>query len=159
MMPVPEPPRDIEAQLRAALDVDHPKPACFCVPLDQHLIPSTIDAFVVERPEGTLVTLHRRLAEAFKKSADDTTMAWVLGYPEAKPVVAERCCGDHVNRARAVQARDPDGCVITEAFASPAGFLETCAEIARHVPDGGELAILMPIMAISRRVALRWVQR
>lgn len=159
MTPVPEPPRDIEAQLRATIDVDHPKRACFCVPADQHLIPSSIDAHVVQRAEGTLVTLHRRLAEAFQRSADDTTMAWLLGYPESKPVVVERCGGQHVTRARAVQARDADGAVITEAYASPFGFLETCMAMQSHVPEGGQLAILLPFESISRRVAMRWVQR
>jgi hypothetical protein len=60
MLLVPEPPRDIEAQLLAAIDVDHPKRACFCVPADQYLIPPSIDAYVVRRPEGSLVTLHKR---------------------------------------------------------------------------------------------------
>jgi hypothetical protein len=73
MLLVPEPPRDIEAQLLAAIDVDHPKRACFCVPADQYLIPPSIDAYVVRRPEGSLVTLHKRLAEAFERSADDTS--------------------------------------------------------------------------------------
>ena len=159
MLPVPEPPRDIEAQLRAALDPDHPKRACFCVPLDQHLVPPSLDAYIVRRPEGTLVTLYKRLAEAFERAADDTTMAWLLGYPEPKPIVMERCGGQDAVRARVVQARDCEGSVVTEAYTSPWGFLETCVEMERHVPDGGELAILMPIMAISRRVAMRWVQR
>jgi hypothetical protein len=121
MLLVPEPPRDIEAQLLAAIDVDHPKRACFCVPADQYLIPPSIDAYVVRRPEGSLVTLHKRLAEAFERSADDTTMAWILGYPEPKPVIADA--------------------------------------IESHVPEGGQLVILLPITAISRRVAMRWVQR
>jgi hypothetical protein len=156
---VPEPPRDIEAQLLAAIDVDHPKRACFCVPADQYLIPPSIDAYVTRRPEGTLVTLHKRLAEAFERSADDTTMAWILGYPEPKPVIAERCQGMDASRARVVQARDAEGNVITEATASPWGFLETCDALESHVPEDGQLVIMLPITAISRRVAMRWVQR
>jgi hypothetical protein len=159
MMPVPEPRHDIEAQLLAAIDPDHPKQACFCVQADAFLIPPAIDAYRVHRPEGVLVTLHKRFAEAFERSADDTTMAWILGYPESKDVVVQRCHGDHVNRARAVQARDDEGCVITEAYCSPTGFLETCEAMQRHVPDGGELVVLAPIMSISRRVAMRWCQR
>jgi len=159
MIPVPEPPRDIEAQLLATVDSDHPKRACFCVPLDQHLIPPSIDAYVVRRPEGTLVTLHRQLADAFKQAADDTTLAWLLGYPEAKPVIAKRCNGMDLNRMRVVQARDAEGNVITEAGASPWGFLETCDALAAHVPEGGQLAVLLPVMSITRRVALRWAQR
>ena len=159
MTPIPEPPRDIEAQLRACLDVDHPKRACYCVPEDAHLIPPSIDAYVVARPEGTLVTLHKRLAEAYQRAADDTTMAWVLGYPESKPVIVERCGGQYITRARAVQARDADGAVITEAYCSPWGLLETCDELVCHVPYGGQLAILLPFESISRRVAMRWVQR
>jgi hypothetical protein len=117
MLLVPEPPRDIEAQLLAAIDVDHPKRACFCVPADQYLIPPSIDAYVVRRPEGS------------------------------------------ASRARVVQARDAEGNVITEATASPWGFLETCDALESHVPEGGQLVILLPITAISRRVAMRWVQR
>jgi hypothetical protein len=159
MMPVPEPAGDIEAQLRATLDVDHPKRCCFCVPADAHLIPRTIDAYIVERPEGTLVTLHKQLADAFERSADDITMAWLLGYPEPKPTVVERCHGRPVTLARAVQARDAEEHVVTEAFASPLGFLMTCGVLKQHVPGDGRLVILSPVLAIMRRVAMRWVER
>jgi hypothetical protein len=159
MMPVPEPAGDIEAQLMATLDPDHPKRACFCVPQDAHLIPPTLDAYIVGRPEGTLVTLHKQLADAFQRSADDVTMAWLLSYPEDKATVVARCHGRPAIEARAVQARDADEHVITEAFASPVGFLMTCAAIERHVPEGGRLVILSPVAAITRRVAMRWVER
>lgn len=159
MMPVPEPAGDIEAQLLAALDPDHPKRACFCVPQDAHIVPRSLDAYIIDRPEGTLVTLHKQLAEAFERSADDVTMAWLLGYPEDKMTVVERCHGRPAIEARAVQARDESEHVVTEAFCSPLGFLMTVAAIERHVPEGGRLVVLDPVLAITRRVAMRWVER
>jgi hypothetical protein len=159
MMPVvSEPAGDIAAQLRATLDPGHPKRACFCVPADAHVIPRTLAAYIVDRPEGTLVTLQKQLADAFEHSADDVTLAWILGYPEPKPTVFLRCCSRPEIRARVVQARDADNHVVSEAIASPVGFWETVEVIERHVPRNGCLVIVSPRMAIMRRVAMRWVE-
>jgi hypothetical protein len=161
MTPEPEPPGDIRAQLAAVLDPSHPKLAAFLVPEDatnltmpQEGIPGVI---VVRRDEGVLVTTDRARAEMFRRSADDTTMAEILGYPEPKDLVVERCPHPPGRHARCVQARDRDGHVVTEACCSGIGLLPTCAELQRHVPPGGELVIMMPIAAIARRVALRWI--
>jgi hypothetical protein len=159
IMLVPEPAGDIEAQLRATLDPDHPKAACFCVPADAHIVPRTLDAYILDRPEGTLVTLHKRFADAFERSADDVTMAWLLGYPESKAIALKRCSGPPVIAPRVVQARDADEHVVSEALTSPLWFLETVKAIERHVPDGGRLVVLRPSMAITRRIAMRWVER
>lgn len=159
MTPVPEPPGDIRAQLAAVLDPEHPKRACFMVPADAAnltLPEGGIAGFIVaERAEGVLLTVDRHRAEMFKASADDANMAAILGYPESKDVTAQRCPRPVSERARAVQARDPAGHVVTEAFCSPVAFLATCAEMARHVPAGGRLVILSPTASIARRIALR----
>lgn len=159
MMPVvPEPAGDIAAQLRATLDPDHPKRACFCVPADVHVIPRTLAAYIVDRPEGTLVTLQKQLADRFLRSADDVTLAEIFGYPEPKPTVFARCCGQPEIQARVVQARDADEHVVSEAIASSLGFWETVDAIERHVPENGCLVIISPRMAIMRRIAMRRVE-
>jgi hypothetical protein len=157
--PVPEPAGDIEAQIMAALDPDHPKRACFCVPQDAHIVPRTLDAYIIDRPEGTLVTLHKQLADAFQRSADDVTMAWLLGYPEDRITALKRCCNQPAIAPRVVQARDADDHVVSEALTSPLGFLKTCSAIQKHVPEDGKLVILKPVAAITRRVAMRWIER
>lgn len=161
MTPVPEPPGDIRAQLAAVLDPQHAKQACFLVPEDARglSIPEAgIDGLiVVRRVEGVLVTTSTVRAGMFRAGCDEPTMAAILDYPEPKTVTAERCPKPVSQRARAVQARDGAGHVVTEAFCSPLAFLPTCAEMQRHVPAGGRLVILSPTAAIARRVALRWI--
>ena len=112
---------------------------------------------VVRRAEGTLVTFDEARAAMFEEAADDSTMALILGYPESKPEIAERCPRPVSQRARAVQARDQGGHVITEAFCSPSMFLPTCEAMGRHVPPGGDLVVLSPVASIARRIALRWI--
>lgn len=158
MTPIPEPPRDIRAQIDAVLDPSHPKRAIFMVPADAKFLPYVYDAHIVERPEGTLLTTDAELAALFAASADDRTMATILGYPEAKPDVVERCGGNPALIARAVQARDAAGNVITETFTSPPGLKRAVEALREHAPPGGELVVLTPIAAIARRVALRYRQ-
>lgn len=159
MTPVPEPPGDIRAQLAAVLDPEHPKRACFMVPEDARNLTmpeSGVDGLlVVRRAEGVLLTTDQGRAELFEHSASDANMAAILGYPESKDVTGQRCPRPVSERARAVQARDPAGHVVTEAFCSPLAFLPTCAEMSRHVPAGGTLVILSPTASIARRIALR----
>jgi hypothetical protein len=159
MFPVPEPSGDIHAQLRAVLDARHPKVACFVVPKNLPDLPHLPAGLrVVTRKEGTLVTTRANFAGLFEAHADDDeVMARILGYPEDKALVVSRCRGLPAVNARAVQARDRDGHVVTEAFASPLGFLAAVEAMGEHVPAGGSLAVLSPVLAISRRVALRWV--
>jgi hypothetical protein len=161
MKPVPEPPGDIRAQLAAVLDPSHPKLACFMVPDDaanlkipEEGIPGLI---VVRRAEGVLVTTDRTRAEMFREAADETTMAQILGYPEAKDLIAERCPKPPGQTARCVQARTRTGHVITEACCSGIGLLPTVAELRRHVPPDGDLVIMSPVASIARRIALRWI--
>lgn len=167
MTPVPEPAGDIRAQIAATLDHNHPKRACYMVPedaerLDLKALPQGI--YAAQRAEGTLVTTDLELAELFdgapaETGAFDRVMAEILGYPEDKATAVARCRGKPARHARAVQARDAAGHVITEIFASPVGFLPACAAMQAHVPAGGRLVIMSPAAAISRRVAMRWVEQ
>lgn len=161
MIPVPEPPGDIRAQLAAVLDPQHAKQACFLVPEDaQNLtIPEGgIDGLlVVRRAEGVLVTTDPARAGMFERSATDATMAEILGYPENKDQIVARVPAPPGQHARCVQARTLTGHVVTEACCSGIGLLPTCTELARHVPPGGEMIITTPTAAIARRVALRWI--
>lgn len=161
MRPTPEPPGDIQAQLAAVLDPEHVKHACFLVPEDAanlRIPPEGIPGLVVvRRAEGVLVTTDRARAEMFRASADESTMAQILGYPEPKDLVESRCPRPAGQTARCVQARARGGHVITEACCSGIGLLPTCAELRRHVPPGGTLVIMSPVAAIARRVALRWI--
>jgi hypothetical protein len=77
---------------------------------------------------------------------------------EPKPVVVERVTG--VRRSRRARCRRVTLTehVVTEAFTSPLGFFETIEAIERHVPEDGQLVILSPVLAIMRRVAMRWVE-
>lgn len=166
--PMPEPAGDIRAQLAAMLDPGHPKQAAFLVPADA--VPLDKEALrqagvhVAERDEGVLVTLRDDLAEMFlRRTYDvddfDCLMAEILGLPEPKPDVAWRCGGRIGTRSRAIQARDRDGHVVHEAIVSPTMFLSSCVFMQRHVPDGGRLVFLGTGMALSRRAALRQVER
>lgn len=157
---VPEPRGDILAQLLAVMNPSHPKRAAFLVPEDAVEIPHGLQAYVVARSEGVLVTSEPELAAAFEEAPRDTdgfdrAMADILGYPEAKPDVVAACQGRPAARARAVQARDADGWVITETFASPQWLELAQRTMQRHVPPGGELVIMTPIEAIGRRILLR----
>jgi hypothetical protein len=165
--PVPEPAGDIRAQIAATLDRNHPKRACYMVPedaerLDLEALPQGV--YAVQRTEGTLVTTDLGIAELFdaapaETDAFDRVMAEILGYPEDKATAVARCRGKPAVYARAVQARDAIGHVVTEVFASPVGFLPACAAIQEHVPARGRLVIMSPAAAISRRVAMRWVEQ
>jgi hypothetical protein len=154
LFPTAEPPGDIQAQIAAVIDADRPKRAAFLVHADRAQIPYCIRAEIIERDEGTLITTFEPAADLFKQAgtaADefDTAMAIILGIPEQK------CRGRTELYARAVQARDGDGNVVQEAFASPAGLHETVIALEAHVPAGGILVIMPPVAAIQRRIDLR----
>ena len=87
--------------------------------------------------------------------AFDRTMAVLLGIPEDKWSVAQRCDGRPELYSRSVQARDGQGNVISEAFASPQGLHATVIALEAHVPPDGALVIMKPVDAISRRIATR----
>jgi hypothetical protein len=160
MTPTPEPAGDIKAQLSAVLNPAHPKRACFLVPEDMTQIPHGLSAIVVARAEGVLVTQDRWRADAFSSAFNQTdsfdrTMAALLGYPEAKPDVVVACDRRPFTLARAVQARDKDGHVVTEACCSPGRLEETQEALKPHVPEGGKLVVVTPLEALARRILLR----
>jgi hypothetical protein len=106
------------------------------------------------------VTQDQACADAFSSAPNrpdffDRTMAEILGYPEAKSDVVAACNGQPFNRARAVQARDKDGYVVTEACCSPGRLAETQDALQAHVPTGGKLVVVTPLEALARRILLR----
>ncbi len=154
--PVPEPDSDIRAQIAAMLDQAHPKMAVLIVPGNEVPdLPSPLGVYRVETENGTLLTRDAFSASLIANDPSDLNMAAVLGYPEDKWLVGERCGGEHVVLARAVQARDGNGNVVSEAFASPVGLVDTVRALEEYIPDGGYLAVMMPADAIMRRIALR----
>lgn len=155
MTPFPEPAADVAAQIAAALDPEHPKRAAFVVP--GNTVPSWVYGkapYIVERPGGTLITTDAELADVYAAGDDDVTMAGILGYPEHKADVFKNCEGV-MSRARAVQAKDAKGNVITDAIASPLGLARTIVALAAHAPPGGELVVITPVEAVLRRFTLR----
>ncbi len=146
---VPEPERDIDAQIRALVDPAHPKTTVFLA-VGNSLGERRIDPMirVVERREGVLLTSDNRIARAFaaKPAITDDDLAEFLGYPESKADVLARGGG------LVVQARDVDGYVVTEAFASSARVGETIRALAPHVPLFGQLKILTSMAALARRM-------
>lgn len=146
-----EPDGDIDAQLRALHDPSHPKVAVFLAPgneIDDRPLGPGVK--VVRRREGTLLTTDPKRAAHFKTRPmiTDDDLALLLGYPESKADVFGRGGG------LVVQARDADGYVVTEAYASLQRLADTVAELRAHVPFAGRLMVLAPAEALARRVTL-----
>jgi hypothetical protein len=146
---IPEPERDIEAQLRALQDPRHPKTVVFLArgnPLGARRLAPSVS--VITRTEGTLLTTDRKRAKYYGSKAmiTDDHLAYLLGYPEAKADVLAQ--GEGV----VVQARDAEGCVITEAFASHGRVSETIRALDPHVPFCGSLILMTPAEALTRRI-------
>lgn len=146
---VPELERDIDAQLRALADPDHPKRAVFLArgnSLGNRELPKWL--FVHRRPEGTLVTDCAALADTFRELefVTDEDLAALLGYPECK---ADILLGDE---GCIVQALDAEGCVIFEAACSRRKIDATIAAADAQVPAGGRRVVTTPAEAIARRV-------
>jgi len=148
---IPEPESDIDAQLKALQDPAHPKVAVFLAPGnevgDRRIGP---DVEVVRRREGTLLTTDPKRADYFetRPMITDDDLAVLLGYPETKADVFARGGG------LVVQARDADGHVITEAYASGQRLAETVAALRAHVPLPGRLQVMTPADALARRVSV-----
>lgn len=145
---IPEPERDIDAQLRALQDRQHPKVAVFLARgnrLGNRRIAPAVR--VLARAEGTLLTTDRKRAKFFatRPMITDDDLAFLLGYPEAKADVI--ASGDGI----VVQAQDANGCVITEAFASSKRVSETIRALESHVPFCGRLKVLTLADALARR--------
>lgn len=151
-MPIAEPSCDVRAQIAALVDIKHPKKAVFLVPENRLDIPVDTDGVVerYDRLEGTLLTNDPVRIELFKARVDDVAMAWILGYPQDKAAVVKACNGDPL-RAIAVQARTPDGAIVTEVFVSPARVEGAKEHLAAH----GMIVTLTATEAIARRLSLR----
>lgn len=146
---VPEPERDVDAQLRALHDHTHPKVAVFLARgnrIGGRRIARRVQVKI--RAEGTLLTTAEWRARFFasRPFITDDDIALLLGYPEAKADVI--ASGGGV----VVQARDVNGCVITEAFASHQRAHETIDVLNTHVSFCGRLEVLTPLAAIARRL-------
>ncbi len=137
---VPEPLKDIDAQLDALMDPKHPKRAVF--------IPAS-NAIVVSRKEGTLVTTNFPLAEMFATVGEltDDLVALILDYPGKKSDAIR--AGDGV----ILQVRDGNGAVIIECCISAARITEAKNHFEPYVPYRGEILILSPDEVIKRRLA------
>lgn len=150
-MPVPEPRRDVLAQVAALIDSDHPKAAVFLVPENRADIPALPEQVRrTDREEGTLLTADPARSALFEQRADDKAMAWILGYPEDKATVFA-ACGGNPYAARAVQAMDRNGDVVTEAFVSPDDVPRARQVLSPH----GDIRVLSAFEAIGRRLSLR----
>jgi hypothetical protein len=147
---VPELERDIDAQILALADDDHPKRAVFLArgnAIGDRKLPSGL--FVEGRREGTLITTDPAMALYFRNAeyVTDFDLAAMLSYPEAK---ADVLLSDE---GVVVQAMSADGCVIYEAAASPARHLETVAVAQSQMPTGGKVVVTTPQAALHRRIA------
>lgn len=145
---IPELECDIDAQIRALIDPEHPKMCVFLAPgntVGNRKLPSWI--FVEHRPEGTLLTDSASVAATFRtiEWVTDEMLAAMLGYPESKGDVIDAGFG-HV-----VQALDQDGCVVFEAATSHARLNETKEAALRQVPFGGGVHVTTPAAALARR--------
>lgn len=143
-----EPECDIDAQLRALVDEDHPKVAVFLAPenaLGNRKLPDWL--FVEKRAEGTLITTSATLAAHFQEldHLTDNHMAAILGYPETKGEVLKT--GD----ATVVQALDANGCVVFEAAASYQRLPLTVAAAKQQMPPGGKINVTTLFQALNRR--------
>jgi hypothetical protein len=145
---IPELECDIDAQIRALLDPEHPKMCVFLAPgnsIGNRKLPSWI--FVEKRPEGILLTDSASVAATFRtiEWITDDLLAAMLGYPETKADVIE--CGF----GSVVQALDKDGNIVFEAAASRRRLDETKEAAQRQVPQGGSVHVTTPEAALARR--------
>jgi hypothetical protein len=144
-----EPDCDITAQIGALCDPAHPKIAVYLCPENPAPYLDVPGVYRSERPEGVLFTTDKAKAQTFQSAnLSDDIMAALLGYPETKAEVM--ASGLPV----AVQARNANGDVITEAAASIPRLSETVNKLSAHVPPGGSLSIVSVVDALARRIIL-----
>jgi hypothetical protein len=146
---IPELECDIDAQIAALLDPDHPKEAVFLArgnSLGNRKLPPWI--FVECRAEGTLLTNRAHVAASFQAAEPltDDLLAAILGYPESKADLIGR--GDPL----VAQALDAKGCVVFEAGCSKAGLDAALAAAAEQVPEGGCVHMTTVEDALGRRI-------
>lgn len=146
---LPERECDIDAQLAALADPEHPKRAVFLArgnELGSRKLPRHL--FVERRREGTLITDSSNMALHFRQldHVTDSDLAGMLCYPETKADVIE-AGGGYV-----VQARTKDDCVVYEAACS-SNYLGATLDVARRqVPKGGVVDVVSIQEALARRI-------
>lgn len=146
---VPELECDIDAQIQALLDPDHPKNCVFLArgnSLGDRKLPGWI--FIEQRREGTLITDSAAMSAMFR-TVDDVTddlLAAMLGYPEAKADVMA------TGHALVAQALDQVGNVVWEAGCSPAGLDAAMEAAKQQAPFGGCAHMTTVEHALARRL-------
>lgn len=150
---VPEPWRDIVAQLRCLSDPAHPKKAVYLA--DATAAPATVNwlpsgTYASLNGKGIFVTTDFRLYQWFDhlEAVTDEDLARALGYPESKGEIADQHEG-----VMAIQARDVNDCVVFEACCSDKGRNATIEAVKRQVPSGGRLVFTTLAAIIQRRLA------
>lgn len=146
---LPELEQDIDAQLEALYDPDHPKRAVFLA-RENHLADRKIPRGITveQRPEGTLITNSIQIALIYRalEIVTDADLAAILGYPETKADVMR---AGHGNVVQALDSRDR---VIFEAAASPIGLDATICAAIEQMPEGGRIHIDTIEHALARRL-------
>lgn len=130
---LPEPARDVAAQLRAVLDPRSVKDAVYLAPGTPEPDSAGLGLHRVARADGVLLTSNPSKAEIFRRAPALTehALALLLDYPESKDDV-RRAGGEPV----VVQGVAPDGGIAYEAAASRAHVARTVRAAQAAVPDG-----------------------
>ena len=146
---MPEPPQDLQAQLRAIGDPASAKSAMFlppgsAMPAD---LPAGVQAYDHPSGAGTLITNDPAKGQTFVSGPlSDSAMADLLDYPQSK---AEAAAGGD---PRVVQAVGRQGGVVHEHAASKAA-LPAAMRAAKAMVPGGHVRSVTPQAAIRRRIA------
>lgn len=147
--PLREPRRDLLAQIRALLDPQHPK-LCVFIPEGKSEVTRLDfpkDAFVVHRKEGIFITLSSFIAEALwdRETITEDDMAKLLDYPQSKDKIDP-------DLAVVVQAKDAQGCVITECLVNKDKLQLALDRLGKHKPKDGTLEVHSPAEVLARRM-------
>jgi hypothetical protein len=133
-----EPFCDVVAQARALLDPSHPKMTMWLsagTRTPSWILPSLV------LPTGVFYG-SAHACRGLEADPSDETLARLLGYIEAKSAI--RGCG------LIAQARDADGCVVSEMAFSPPRMAEAIAALRGH----GAVFVTSIEAALGRRAAL-----
>ena len=153
----PEPVSDVQAQMRALTDPNHPKDAVFVAKgtkmpdweTKDGKMPAGIKA--VPRKEGVLFTTDPAKADAFKKGKlDDARIADILGMTQTKAEVIKHTLdtGEH---PVVVQAKDKSGAVVSETISKPTHAAGEAERLKTHAPAGGTVETVTPEQMQTRR--------
>lgn len=153
----PEPTEDIVAQVEAMLDPQTERDAVFvaagndAVLNDDFLRSLPPDVTVINRKQGTLLTVNAEKADLFRKvggrKLTDAVLAQLLGYSESKTA-------DNVGGV-VVEARTPGGAVAAQQLAkdTPANKRAAAAAVAKQARKDAEVVETTPERAQAERAA------